>query len=32
MYDDTIDGVVGLAFDDEYTFDMAQVNLIVKTK
>lgn len=31
-YDETIDGKVDIAFDDEYQFDMAQVNLIVKTK
>lgn len=31
-YDETIDGKVALAFDDEYIFDMAVVNLIVKTK
>lgn len=31
-YDDVISGEVDIAFDDEYTFDMAKVNLIVKTK
>lgn len=31
-YDDIINGKVDLAFDDEFNFDMAKVNLIVKTK
>lgn len=31
-YDSDIDGEVDMAFDDEYSFDMAKVNLIVKTK
>jgi len=31
-YDEVIDGKVDIAFDDEFTFDMATVNLIVKTK
>lgn len=31
-YDETIDGVVDIAIDDEYAFDMAKVNLIVKLK
>lgn len=31
-YDSIIDGEVDMAFDDEYAFDMAKVNLIVKTK
>ena len=31
-YDEVIDGEVDIAFDDEYNFDMASVNLIVKTK
>ena len=31
-YDEIIDGKVDLAFDDEFNFDMALVNLIVKTK
>lgn len=31
-YDETIDGIVDLAFDDEYTFSMAKVNAIVKIK
>lgn len=31
-YDEIIDGQVDIAFDDEYNFDMAAVNLIVKTK
>lgn len=31
-YDETIDGEVDIAFDDEYLFDMAKVNLIVKIK
>jgi len=30
-YDETINGVVNLSFDDEYLFDKAEVNLIVKT-
>lgn len=31
-YDDTIYGKVDIAFDDEYAFDLADKNLIVKTK
>lgn len=31
-YDDIVDGKVDIAFDDEYAFEMATVNLIVKTK
>lgn len=31
-YDPVLHGEVGIAFDDEYNFDMALVNLIVKTK
>lgn len=31
-YDETIDGKVDIAFDDEYSFEMADKNLIVKTK
>jgi len=31
-YDETINGIPDIAFDDEYNFDMAKVNLIVKTK
>lgn len=32
QYDETIHGKVDIAFDDEVAFDMASVNLIVKTK
>lgn len=31
-YDKTIDGEVSIAFDDEFSFDLADINLIVKTK
>jgi FMN phosphatase YigB (HAD superfamily) len=31
-YDEVIDGTVDIAFDDEVSFDMARVNLIVKSK
>jgi len=31
-YDDTIDGMVDIAFDDEYAFNLADKNLIVKLK
>lgn len=31
-YDEIIDGKVDIAFDDEMSFEMATVNLIVKTK
>lgn len=31
-YDEIINGEVDIAFDDEYAFDMAKVNMIVKTK
>lgn len=31
-YDETIYGDVDIAFDDEYAFDLADKNIIVKTK
>lgn len=32
LYDETIHGVVSIAFDDQHEFSMAKINLIVRMK
>lgn len=32
LYDEDIDGMVDIAFDDQHSFDMAISNIIVRTK